>query len=250
MNLTTVRYAVDGGVATLTLYRPEARNALNRAMCDDIIAATAAARDEAQVRLVLIRGNGPVFCAGADLKERKGMAPDEVRARRLAAYAAYGAIESLPMPAIAVVHGPAVGSGCDIAACCDFVVATPDATFATPEALWGTVGATQRMPRILGKQLAKDMMFTGRKLSAEEARAAGLVTRIVEAAALDGVIADIAKTITAAPQAALRQAKICIDQGIELDSRGALALELQAMEENIVRDTWRAGMSHFGGDKR
>ena len=250
MNLTTVRYAVDGGVATMTLDQPEARNALNRAMCDDIVAATAAARDDAEVRLVLIRGNGPVFCAGADLKERKGMAPDEVRARRLAAYAAYGAIENLPMPAIAIVHGAAVGSGCDIAAACDFVIATPQATFATPEALWGTVGATQRLPRILGKQLAKDMMFTGRKVTAEEARAAGLVTRIVDAGELDGVIAEIAKTIVAAPQAALRQAKSCIDQGIELDSRGALALELQAMEENIARDTWRAGMSRFGGDKR
>ena len=131
MKLTTVRYGVEGGVATLTLDRSEARNALNRAMCDDIVAATAAARDDAEVRLVLIRGSGPVFCAGADLKERKGMAPDEVRARRLAAYAAYGAIESLPMPAIAVVHGAAVGSGCDIAAACDFVIATPQAMAAT-----------------------------------------------------------------------------------------------------------------------
>jgi enoyl-CoA hydratase len=246
MKLTTVRYAVEGGVATLTLDRPEARNAVNRAMCDDIVAATTAARDDDAVRLVLIRGNGPVFCAGADLKERKGMAPDEVRARRLAAYAACGAIENLPMPAIAVVHGAAIGSGCEIAAACDFVIATPQATFATPEAMWGTIGATQRLPRILGKPLAKDMMFTGRKLNPDEARAAGLVTRIVDAAALDGVIADIAKTIAAAPQAALRQAKSCIDQGVALDPRGALALELQALEENIARDTWRAGMSRFG----
>src|SRR4029077_8945443 len=179
---------------------------LNRAMCDDIVAASAAARDDAEVCLVLIRATGPVFCAGADLKERKGMAPDEVRARRLAAYAAYGAIESLPMPAIAIVHGAAVGSGCDIAAACDFVIATPVATFATPEALWGTVGATQRLPRILGKQPAKDLMFPGGTPPAEEGRAAGLVTRIVDAAALDGVIADVAKPIVAAPQAALRQA--------------------------------------------
>jgi enoyl-CoA hydratase len=250
MNLTTVRYGVDGGVATLTLDRPEARNAVNRAMCDDIVAATAMARDDAAVRLVLIRGNGPVFCAGADLKERKGMSSDEVRARRLAAYAAYGAIESLPMPAIAVVHGAAVGSGCEIAAACDFVIATPMASFGTPEALWGTVGATQRLPRILGKSLAKDMMFTGRKLDAEEARAAGLVTRVVDAAELDAVLADIAKIIIAAPQAALRQAKSCIDRSVELDPRGALALELQAMEDNIARDTWRAGMSRFGDDKR
>jgi enoyl-CoA hydratase len=250
MNLTTVRYTTEGGVATLTLDRPESRNAVNRAMCDDLVAAAAAARDDAQVQLVLVRGNGPVFCAGADLKERKGMAADEVRARRLAAVAAYGALESLPMPVIAVVQGAAIGSGAEIAACCDFVIAMPQASFATPEALWGTIGATQRLPRILGKQLAKDMMFTGRRLTAEEACAAGLVTRIAEAAALEGVLADIAKTILAAPQAALRQAKSCIDQGVTLDPWGALALELLALEENIARDTWRAGMSSFGAGKR
>jgi enoyl-CoA hydratase len=249
MKPTTLRYDVAGGVVTITLDRPESRNAVNRAMCDDIVAATTAARANADVKLVLVRASGAVFCAGADLKERKGMSADEIRARRLAAFAAYGALESLPMPALAVVQGPAVGSGCEIAACCDFVIATPQATFATPEALWGTIGATQRLPRIFGKRLAKDMMFTGRKLTAEEARAAGLVTRIVEAAALDGVLDDIAKTIVAAPQAALRQAKSCIDQSVELDPRGALALELLAMEENIARDTWRAGMASFGTHK-
>jgi enoyl-CoA hydratase len=250
MTFTTLRYGVESGVATLILDRTEARNALNRAMCDDIVAATTAARADAAVRLLLIRGAGPVFCAGADLKERGDMTADQVRARRLAAYAAYNAIESLPMPVIAVVHGAAIGSGAEIAAACDFVIATPQAFFATPESLRGTVGATQRLPRILGKPLAKDMMFTGRRLGAEEARAAGLVTRIIEAAALDGVLAEIAKTIVAAPPAALRQAKSCIDQGVELDSRGALALELQAMEENIAADTWRAGMSSVGDVKR
>jgi enoyl-CoA hydratase len=250
MNLTTVRYGVEAGVATLTLDRPEARNALNRAMCDDIVAAAAAIRADAGVKLVLVRAIGPVFCAGADLKERNGMSADEVRARRLAAYAAYGAIESLPMPVIGVVQGPAIGSGCEIAAACDFVIATPLAAFATPESLRGTIGATQRLPRILGKPLAKDMMFTGRKLNAEEARAAGLVTRIVAAGELDAVIAGIAKTMVAAPQEALRQAKSCIDQGVELDPRGALALELLALEENIAHDTWRVGMTSLGGDKR
>jgi len=249
MNPTTLRYDVVEGVATITLDRPQSRNAVNRAMCDEIVAAAAAASEDADLRLVLVRATGAVFCAGADLKERKGMSADEIRARRLAAFAAYGALESLPMPTIAVVQGPAVGSGCEIAACCDFVIATPQATFATPEALWGTIGATQRLPRILGKRLAKDMMFTGRKLTAEEARASGWVTRIVEASALNVVLAEIAKTIVAAPQAALRQAKSCIDQSVELDPRGALALELGAMEENIARDTWRAGMSRFGGGK-
>jgi enoyl-CoA hydratase len=250
MNLTTLIYEVASGVATVTLNRPQSRNALNRAMCEDLVAACAAASADDNVRLVLMRANGPVFCAGADLKERKDMGGDEIRARRLRAFAAYGAIEALPMPAVAVVHGPAVGSGCEIAACCDFVVATPEAVFVTPEALWGTIGATQRLPRILGKRLAKDLMFTERRLSAEEAQVAGLVTRIVEAAELNDELAEIAKTIVSAPAAALRQAKSCIDQSLELDPRGALAVELLAMEENITRDTWRTGMSAFGTPKK
>src|SRR5581483_5235341 len=120
--------------------------------------------------------------------------------------------------------------------------ATPEATFATPEATRGTLGVTQRLPRIIGKPLAKDMMFTGRKLTAAEARTAGLVTRIAAAAELDAVLADIAKTILAAPQPALRQAKSCIDRGLALDLHGGLELERAAMEENVAAGTWRSGM--------
>ena len=174
MNFTTIHYAVTDGVVTITLDRPEARNALNRTMCEELIDAASAAAAADSVHLVLIRGNGPVFCAGADLKERKDMSLDEVRNRRMRGLAAYNALEALPMPTVAVVHGAAIGSGTEIAASCDFIVATPQATFQTPEALWGTVGATQRLPRVLGKRLAKDLMFTGRKLSAEDAKIHGL----------------------------------------------------------------------------
>ncbi len=247
MNLTTVLYGVADGVATITLNRPESRNALNRAMCEDLVSAAAAAAGDADVRLVFVRGNGPVFCAGADLKERKGMSSDEVRTRRMRGFAAYGALENLPMPVVAVVHGAAIGSGSEIAAACDFIVAMPEATFSTPEAIWGTVGATQRLPRVLGKRLAKDLMFTGRKLSAEEARAAGLVTRIVAADKLDAALAEIAQTIGKASAAGLRQAKRSIDQGFELDPRGAFAVELLAIEENLAQDDWRARMAGFRG---
>jgi enoyl-CoA hydratase/carnithine racemase len=247
MNLTTVLYGVADGVATITLNRPDSRNALNRAMCEDLIATAAAAAGDENVRLMLVRANGPVFCAGADLKERKGMSGDEVRNRRLRGFAAYGALESLPMPAIAVVHGAAIGSGCEIAAACDFIVATPEATFSTPEALWGTVGATQRLPRVLGKRLAKDLMFTGRKLTAEEARTAGLVTRIVAAEQLDQAVAEIAQTIGKASAAGIRQAKRCIDQGFDLDPRGALAVEVLAIDENLAQDDWRSRMAGFKG---
>jgi len=248
MKLTTVRYGVADGVATITLDRPESRNALNRAMCEDLLAAAAAAANDAAVRLVFLRGNGPVFCAGADLKERQGMSSDEVRTRRMRGFAAYGALENLPMPVIAVVHGAAIGSGAEIAAVCDFIVATPEATFSTPEAIWGTVGATQRLPRVLGKRLAKDLMFTGRKLTAEEAGAAGLVTRIVAADKLDAALAGIAQAIGKASASGLRQAKRSIDQGFELDPRGAFAVELLAIEENLAQDDWRDRMAGFRRD--
>ncbi len=234
------------GVATLTLNRPEARNALNNAMCEELLAAvTALAKDES-VRLVFIKANGPVFCAGADLKERQGMDEEAVRARRMKAFAAYAAIEALPMPCIAVVEGPAVGSGCEISGACDFIVATPKASFKTPEALWGTVGATQRLPRILGKRLAKDMMFTGRVLTAEEALAHGLVTRIAPEAALGAILGEIAATIVKAPPASLALAKRCVDTGIEQDPKGALATEIAAIEENLARNNWRSGIAGFG----
>lgn len=241
-----VLYELVEGVASITLNRPAARNALNSAMCQGMLHATQTACADASVRLVLIRANGPVFCAGADLKERQGMDDDAVRARRLKAFAAYDAIERLPMPVIAIVHGAAVGSGCEIAAACDFIVATHEASFRTPEALWGTIGATQRLPRILGKRLAKDMMFTGRTLDAEQAREAGLVSRVVQADALEVTLAAIAKTIVAAPAQAMRLAKRSIDQGLELDPRGALASELLAIEENLARTDWRAAIGTFG----
>ncbi len=257
MTMTTVLYDCADGVATITLNRPHSRNALNRAMCEDLVSAAAAAAADREVRLVLVRGAGPVFCAGADLKERAGMSVDEVRNRRLRGFAAYHALEALPMPTIAVVHGAAIGSGSEIAAACDFIIATPDATFSTPEAMWGTVGATQRLARVLGKRLAKDLMFTGRKLSAEETRTAGLVTRIVEAGHLDQALAEIAATIGKASATGLRQAKRCIDQGSELDPRGALAVELLAIEENLAQDaqgpdarsedSWRSRMAQFKG---
>jgi enoyl-CoA hydratase len=232
----SVLYSVEAGVATIMLDRPEARNALNGAMCDALCEAAARAAADTSVRLVLVRGNGPVFCAGADVKERQGMGKDEVRARRLKGFAAYSALEALPMPVIAIVQGAALGSGVEIAAACDFIVALPDAVFGTPEALRGTVGATQRLPRVLGKRLAKDLMFTGRRLSAQEALAAGFVSRVSRD--VEREIAEITKTILAAPPVAMRLAKRCIDRGVELDPQGALDTEVEAIEEQLASGQW------------
>jgi enoyl-CoA hydratase len=230
----TLEVSIAGGVATIALNRPEVRNALNLEMCDAIIAvAEKISKSEAQV--VFVRGNGPVFCGGADLNERKGKSQDWVRERRMRAFVAYAALEALPMPCVALVHGAAIGSGVEIAAACDFIVAAPDATFRTPEAQRGTVGATQRLPRILGKRLAKDMMFTGRALTAPDARDAGLVSRIGD---LESERKSIAEAVLKAPPLALKLAKRTIDRGIELDPRGALQAEIEAIEEQLAGGQW------------
>jgi enoyl-CoA hydratase len=229
----TVELKWHDAVATIALNRPEVRNALNLEMCEALIEIVEKARD---ARLVFVRGNGPVFCGGADVKERSGKSEQWVRERRLKAFAAYEALEALPMPCIALVHGAAIGSGCEIAAACDFIVATPEAIFRTPEAQRGTVGATQRLPRILGKRLAKDLMFTGRDLGAEEARQAGLVSRI--ASDLDAERSKIQEAILKAPPLALKLAKRSIDQGVELDPQGAREVEIAAIEEQLASGQW------------
>jgi enoyl-CoA hydratase len=236
--MSAVLYSLSGGVATLTLNRPDSRNALNLEMCERLLGFAQEISSNPEIKLVLVRANGPVFCAGADLKERQGMSEAQVRERRLKGFAAYAALEALPMPAVAVVQGPAVGSGCEIAGACDFIVATPEASFRTPEATRGTVGATQRLPRILGKRLAKDLMFTGRELGAEEAREAGLISRLVLPVDLESELEKIAETILKAPQQSLRLAKRCIDRGVELDPEGALAAEIAAIEEQLAAGTW------------
>ena len=236
--MSAVLYSVADGVATLTLNRPESRNALNLEMCDLLLEYSRRTSSSEDVRLVLVRANGPVFCAGADLKERQGMSESQVRERRMKGFAAYAALEALPMPSVAVLQGPAVGSGCEIAGACDFVVATPAASFRTPEAIRGTVGATQRLPRILGKRLAKDMMFTGRTVTAEEAREAGLIARLVLSPDLETTLEEIKKTILSAPAQSLRLAKRCIDRGVELGPEGALAAEIEAIEEQLAAGTW------------
>jgi enoyl-CoA hydratase len=231
----TVAYSAAEGIATIALNRPQVRNALNLEMCEALLAATAQALAQ-DIRLVFVRGNGPVFCGGADLNERKGKSEQWIRERRHKAFAAYEALEALPMPCVALVQGAAIGSGVEIAGACDFIVATADATFRTPEAQRGTVGATQRLPRILGKRLAKDLMFTGRPLTAEEAREAGFVARIV--ADLGAAAVEIGAAITKAPPLALRLAKRAINQGVELDPQGARQVEIAAIEEQLASGQW------------
>lgn len=243
--MTTVQYLVEGHVAKIVLNRPDKRNAFNSDMCRELQAAARAAADHADIRLVLVRANGPVFCAGADLAERKGMSDEAVRTRRQLAFDAYAALEALPMPTVAIVEGLAVGSGVEICAACDFIVASPAAGFRTPEALWGTVGATQRLARVMGPRVAKELMFTGRTMPAAEAHMLGFVSRVVAPQDVDAVIAEIAHTIVNAPPQALAAAKRCIDRGSAGTPADALALEQREIEALLARGDGQLSAERF-----
>ena len=235
----------EDAVARVMLNRPEARNALNLPMCLALRATFEALDADPAVRVVLVGAAGPVFCAGADLKERQGRDEAWVRARRLAAFAAYEAIERCAKPVVAAVDGAVVGSGGEIAMACDFIVASPRASFRFPEPQWGTVGATQRLQRVIGKRRAKELLFTGRTMPVDEAFAAGLVAHLAEdlAAAADAVAAAIAQ----APPLAMALTKQAVDLGEEVALTTGVRIELAQIERLLAQGGGRLGGSRSGG---
>ncbi|CAB3708738.1 enoyl-CoA hydratase/isomerase family protein [Achromobacter pestifer] len=242
----TILLDVQDRVATVTLNRPDSRNALNSLMCAELVQAMTTLAADPAVHVVLITGAGSAFCAGADLKERKTMSTADMTARRVQGFAAYGAIERMPQPVIAVVHGPAFGSGCEIASACDFVLASSEAMFCYPEVGWGTVGATQRLPRIAGARKAKELLFTGRRFDAAEACEIGLVNHVHAPDALGQEALAMARHIAGAAPLTVRLTKRSIDQGLATTREGAMAIELLAIEENLRGTNWQQAIAGFG----
>jgi enoyl-CoA hydratase/carnithine racemase len=233
--------------ADVTLSRPEARNALNLAMCEQLIAAFETIAAQPGIAVVVLSSEGPVFCAGADLKERQGKDEAWIMARRRTAFRAYEAIGACAVPVICLVQGPLVGSGGEIAMSCDFILASSEATFRFPEPQWGTVGATQRLQRAIGVSRAKELLYTGRVMTAEEALALGLVARLAPPDQLAEVAETVVAQVLAAPALAMRLTKLCVDQGSRTDLASGIAIELSAIERNLEQSDWRGGVARFAG---
>lgn len=243
MNDAPILVARDGAVARVTLNRPGARNALNLPMCEALREAFMDLDADPEVRVVLVDAAGPVFCAGADLKERQGKDERWVRSRRIASFAAYEAIEKCSKPVVALIGGPVVGSGGEIAMACDFIVASPAASFRFPEPQWGTVGATQRLQRVIGKHAAKELLFTGRIMPAAEAVQRGLIARLVDDVTTEGDA--IAASIAKAPALAMALTKQAIDLGEEVALTTGIRIEFAAIERNLADGGWKSGIERF-----
>ena len=224
----------DGHLAWVTLQRPEVMNCLSfptlkrfRSLCQEL-------REDLSIRCVLITGTGEkAFCAGADLKERRTM-PDErvphfVRNIR----ALMDDVEALPQPTVAVINGFAFGGGTELALACDLRVAADHAQVGLTEtslAIIPGAGGTQRLPRLIGKSRAKDLILTARRLGADEAERIGLLNRVAPAGELREVATGLAAEIARNGPVAVRAAKAAIDGGVELPQPEGLELEARCYE--------------------
>jgi len=245
MSFDAVSVTQDGAVARVVLNRPQSRNAVNLEMCIALREAFQRLDSKPDVRVILLSANGPVFCAGADLKERTDKDEAWVLARRQASFAAYDAIGRCGKPIVALTQGPVVGSGGEIIMSCDFVVASQKTTFRFPEPQWGTVGATQRLQRVIGRMNAKELLFTGRTMPVEEAYQRGLVSRVVPADELEKVGQEIAESIAAAPPLAMALSKQAVDLGYETNLSNGIRIEMTAIERCLADGDWRSGIEKF-----
>ena len=225
----TLRYEKRDGIAVVTLCRPEVVNAFNVRMRDELSEALSAARDDVEVRGLVIAGDGERgFCAGADLTEF-GTAPSQAIARYVRwARDVWSALLELPKPSIAAVHGYCFGSGLEIAALCDLRIASQDAMFALPEASLGLIpaaGGTQSLPRIVGLPLAMELALTGRRMSSGEAVRAGFVDWLVPREQLHIVAEARLRDVATAPAEAIALAKSAVNEGAEMTLADGLRLE-------------------------
>jgi enoyl-CoA hydratase/carnithine racemase len=237
------------GIAEITLNRPEAMNSISSAMAAELTRACAELAAAPEVRVVVFGAAGErAFCAGADLKERAGMTDADIMRQRPVIRAVFGALLALPQPAIAAVHGFALGGGCELALSCDLVVADETATFGLPEVTVGLVpggGGTQLALRRLGPGRAADLVLTGRKVGIDEAMRLGLVDRRVPAGQDGPAALELAGQIAANSPVAVRAAKRAIRHGWGVSLEAGLDIEDAAWRTAALSADRREGVAAF-----
>jgi enoyl-CoA hydratase len=242
-------HAADGHVLVVELSRPDALNAMNTAMGEDLLGCFRGPAAAAHVRAVVLTGAGDrAFCVGGDLKERQGMSDEAWRAQHVIFEQAAAAVLHCPAPVIAAIEGFALGGGCELAVLADFIVAGESAVFALPETTLGIfpgIGGTQLLPRIVGAPLAKELIFTGRRLPVDEARAAGLVNHVVPTGQARARALEIATTIARNGPIAVRQAKKAIAYGGETDLETGLILAIEAYNVTVATEDRLEGVRAF-----
>jgi len=245
-----VRLQVEDGVGTIRLDRPP-MNALNVQVQEELREAARRAGECTDVHAVVLYGGEKVFAAGADVKEMADMSYVDMVERSGALQSAFTAVARIPKPVVAAVTGYALGGGCELALCADLRVCGDNAKLGQPEILLGVIpgaGGTQRLPRLVGPARAKELIFSGRFVGAEEALRIGLVDKVVPADDVYSAALDMVSQFVGGPALALRAAKEAVDRGLESDIDTGLELERLQFAGLFATEDRRTGMESFVAD--
>jgi enoyl-CoA hydratase/carnithine racemase len=235
-------------VVVLTLNRPAAMNSFNFAMLRGLRDKVEAIQYDAEARVVIITGAGKAFCAGADLKERATLSEPQVKEFIYTIRNLFSFIESLRLPVIAAVNGVALGGGTELALACDLRIASSTASLGLTEtrlAIIPGAGGTQRLPRLVGRGKAKELIFTGRRVDAAEALQIGLVNQVSKPEVLLDDALSMADMICETGPIAIQQAKYAINHGLETDLHTGLAIESSAYWVTIPTEDRLEGLTAF-----
>lgn len=242
--------SIENGVAVVTLNRPQVMNALNRQLREEIMALCTDLDADPDVGVIIFTGAGDrAFCAGADLKERGQRTTEEMYdERRYFRGKWISAIAGIAKPTIAAINGYCLGGGLEVALQCDLRIASDNARFGLPEVTLGFLpgaGGTQRLPRTVGLQKAKEMILTGRHIDAAEAERLGIVLRVVTREQLMPAAMELAQAIAKNPRIAVLQAKVALNASQETMLSGGLQAENEAWLPCMLSDTWKAKLERF-----
>ncbi|CAM5786872.1 MULTISPECIES: enoyl-CoA hydratase-related protein [Brevibacillus] len=245
----TVLYEKEGLIGILTINRPEVFNCLN---LDTLLAmrqTVAEAAVDRSVRVLIVTGAGDrAFCSGADLKERRSMTDLQVQHYIRTIRDTFSELERIPKPVIAAINGIALGGGTELALACDLRVMSETAQMGLTETSLGIIpgaGGTQRLPRLVGKGVAKELIFTARRVAAGEALAIGLVNKVAASDQVMTAALSLAREIAENAPIALAQAKYAIDYGLETDLATGLAMESNAYQVLIPTRDRQEGLDAF-----
>ena len=244
----------EGGVAWVRLHRPEARNALSRQVCRELGDLAQSLGEDADVRAVVLTGAGDrAFCAGADLKERKGVSAEDAGPYLDAISGAANAWAAIPKPTIAAMNGSAFGGGLELALACDFRIAVPGASYALTEVRLGIIpgaGGTQRLPRLIGVSRAKEMILAGRKVSSERALEIGLVGEVVEASELEAAAMAFCEELSECAPLSVTMAKRAIDRGLDMPLDEGLSFERACYDVTLFTEDRDEGLRAFAEKRK
>ncbi len=224
-----VKLEINGGIGTIRLDRPP-MNPLNTQVQEELRAAAHSATADDEIKAVIVYGGPKVFAAGADIAEFTSVSYQEMAVRAGALSSAFDSVARIPKPVVAAITGYALGGGCELALACDWRVVADDAKLGQPEIKLGIIpgaGGTQRLARLIGPARAKDLIFSGRMVDAEEALRIGLADRVAPAADVYPTAVALVQPYVTGPSLALRAAKLAVDGGLNMDLASGLALESQ-----------------------